>query len=540
MKLRIITAVVDTQALILYTPEGDTIAIKQGDPRLAKIMKDITPILAANNIAVIDLDDYAEKEQNVYKTQEENSNGIVKFFKVAKSKILALFGKESKPEIPVAPPVPPTSVSIAFDENALVVDTYEESPTPDAKPIPESQTTPTAVQQMEKAVAEIMQHAVPAATPEFENPQLDETHEIVAVVDQQVITNVDAIQPQIKNADVLQNYAGITEFLKRVASVASKRRHSSDDLMRFMRRGDLPIADDGSIIIYKVLNRTKEKGVYVDIHSGKVHQKVGSYVCMDESLVDHDRSQECSNGLHVARRDYIHGFQGDVCVMAKVAPEDVIAVPQYDSNKMRVCGYHIIFEMSSEAHNLLRLKKPFTVDTEAQRMLGKAISGDHIGKIEEVRITGHKGAGVVIKSLMNDEAAIESAASNITTSLDKTAEVIPIDPIENVVDIVDPLKVIEEVEQLPTPVQLPEKKEEVIVEPPKEEPVAKPAQEPTKKTPLTRAEKAQKLYEQIKKSKGVERSLLATELLNFKSKAKVGWSSLGFTDDQVEKIKGYV
>ncbi|MEL2330844.1 hypothetical protein, partial [Klebsiella pneumoniae] len=86
-----------------------------------------------------------------------------------------------------------------------------------------------------------------------------------------------------------------------------------------------PIADDGCIVIYKLLLKDgpsdHKEFSYRDIHSQKVPQSVGTLVCMNESLVDPDRRNECSNGLHVARRQYLGNFSGNVCVLAKVAPE---------------------------------------------------------------------------------------------------------------------------------------------------------------------------------------------------------------------------
>lgn len=553
MKLHIVTAVVDTTELILYLDDGTTYRVPQGDPKLAEIVKDITPVLTANKIAVIETEDYTKKTiTNVYLEQEKNSKGIVKFFKVAKDTLLSWFKKEEEVAKQV-PPVPPMRISTITLDDVVVEPVVVSTPLPE----PTTERIAEVVQASESAikaeralaaVTEIIKHAVPAEAEKFNDPQTDKTHEVVAVVNNQIITGVAAVEPQIKHAGKLQNYAGITKFLERVASVADKRRHSVKDLMRFMERGDLPIADDGCIIIYKVLNKVTGKDIFQDVHSGNVIQKVGSYVCMDESMVDHDRGQECSNGLHVARRDYIANFNGTSCVLAKVAPEDVIAVPSYDSNKMRVCGYHIIFELSTEAYELVRQKKAFTDNAEAQRMLGKAISGDHIGKIEEVRITQQKGGGLVIIPLMSKNEESDSMSANVTTSVDPLAQVIPLNEGDAimVVDPVDPKKIAEEVQQIasqpeqPTTSEMPDEKEVVAVQPTIEvvpEPVVTEPKEKAK--PPTRAEKAQALYAQAKAAKGRERILLANELLNYKAKVKVAWSALGMDEKAVLNLKSW-
>lgn len=542
MKIKVNAAVVDTQELVLYCVDGTTHKISQGNPALAKVIKDITPILSANKIAEIDLDSYNEVPANPYKHHEENSGGIVKFFKVTKKRLTDFFKKDEEPATVAL--VPPMAVSvIQLDEQEPK---KEVAPAPvvaapveeDSKWVDEmisktvAKESAVAAEKALSAVAEIMQHAVPTSSPEFDKPT-DATETVVAVVGGKVIDNVSRIEPHIKAAGKLKNYVGVTKFLERVASVADKRRHSVEDLMKFMERGDLPIADDGSIIIYKILNKKDDH--FVDCHTGNVPQKVGSYVCMDESLVDQDRRNECSNGLHVARKHYLSNFAGNVCVIAKVAPEDVIAVPQYDANKMRVCGYHIIFQLSDEEFSLAKSGQSFTEEQSAKQLLGKAISGDHIGKTEEVRITGHKGTGIVVISLMTPQEKVESAADNLITSVDPQVETVDV-VLRNTAAPVNPMDVVAATEAAPAVAPTEEKTVVVVVKTPKE---PDPAKEPKKEAgkPPTRAEKAKALYARAKAAKGRERLLLATELLNFKAAAKVSWSSLGISDKEVENLK---
>src|SRR5690606_843747 len=128
----------------------------------------------------------------------------------------------------------------------------------------------------------------------------------------------------------------------------------------------------------------------------RVKQRIGSFVHMDENLVDPNRRNECSNGLHVARRGYVGNFNGDAIVLAKVRPEDVIAVPEYDANKMRVCGYHIVAELTPAQYEAINQNRPITDAAGGGELLAKVIAGDHIGIIEKVKITEHMGNGVVV------------------------------------------------------------------------------------------------------------------------------------------------
>jgi hypothetical protein len=127
---------------------------------------------------------------------------------------------------------------------------------------------------------------------------------------------------------------------------------------------------------------------------------------MDISLVDHNRRNECSNGLHVARRGYIRSFNGNVCVLAKVRPEDVIAVPDYDANKMRVCGYHIIAELTPEQFQAVERNQGIDTAPGGAELLAKAMSGDHIGITQRVKINGGMGQNLEITDIVPDDQAV--------------------------------------------------------------------------------------------------------------------------------------
>ncbi len=438
--VRIIAAVVDTHNLTLYKESGEAVVIPQGDPRIRMILDTVVPLLVKQNYADVDLTEITPPSE--YAQFEEATNGAVKLFRIAKSKLKSFFGKKDTPsEAPI------------------------EAMTVGSIPVKTEATQPDSVGAAMNVVEDILQHAIPVASPEFheqglatqgnvvetsgltikDNKDDDAQDTIIAVVGDKVIPGVEKIKTQFSRAAALGSTQGVETFLARLGTVIHERKHSVEDLLKFMERGDLPIADDGCILIYKVLNLRNRstsdgKRTFVDCHSGKVEQWVGGYVCMDPSLVDHNRNNECSNGLHVARRGYVREFCGDVCVLAKVAPEDVIAVPAYDANKMRVCGYHIIAELAKEQYTLVRQNKPITDNPDGKILLGKAMAGQHIGKTHEIRITGHMGAGVQVTELDKPQKV-------------KAKEVMPVEALANPQEEakqapVDPKAVVKQVEQL--------------------------------------------------------------------------------------------
>lgn len=355
MKTRVIYMVVDTNRLTLYKEDGESVVIPQGDKRVARLLEEAMPAIQAQGYADVDL---SGGQDTVYSDYEEQSGGLVRFFRVAKTKLKSILGMES------------TETDPQLEANIG----YYGDPT-----------------KLTNTVLEVMAHAKPATSGTIGTGET-----VVAVVGNTVLPDAARLKNHIAHSVKTGSTKGMDAFFGRIAGSIEKRGHSVDDLLRFMEKGDLPVANDGSIIAYKLVRSTANEGVFVDCHTGNVSQQVGSFVCVPEELVDANRRESCSNGLHIARRDYLGGFHGDVCLLVKVAPEDVIAVPHGENSKIRVCGYHIIDRLSPEATKRVKANGPMTGLAEAEAMLARAIAGEHIGRTEIVQITKHRGEGVII------------------------------------------------------------------------------------------------------------------------------------------------
>jgi hypothetical protein len=412
--------------------------------------------------------------------QFEKQSGVVRFFKVAREKLANLFN---------APPVAEAAVGKRPSTPASAV--YE------------------APAQTLSAIDEIMAHAQPVTAADFTTDnvakqgkiveddgrtksQHDDTptsHTIVAKIGNKIIPDMERIESHFARAAKLGSTTGVELFLQRLASVIDQRSHSVEDLLKFMERADMPIADDGSVVIYKVLKRQGDH--YVDCHSKKVPQKVGSYVCMDINLVDRNRNNECSNGLHVARRGYISGFSGDVCTVAKLAPEDVITVPKYDANKMRVMGYHIVAELPNELYQLLNKNRPITETDEGKQLLGEILAGHHVDRLEEVRITQQMGGGVIVTPITKPKAvkpkapAVAPAPAEALSNPEKEKEDAPLNPKEVVKKVAS----------------------------------------------LSRKDQAQKLFKAYQKNPTPKAK---AKLVAFKKSVKLGWKALGIDESLIK------
>ena len=434
-KIIVIAAVVDTQCLTLYTPEGDMHVILQGDPRVPIIVKKLQPVLTGPGTSMeIDLDDMnpmaVAKEPEVKQesalnqfAEFEKQSGVVRFFKVAKKALKNFFSaKDSEPEKPVeiiAPMEMGEVRTFSLAKTMIEVEqATDENYALDGEP--EAVVEPISGTPM-SSIDEVMANAkaIPASSEDFAMTRSEEeTHDVVAVVQQDdgsvgLVPNAHKLATQVAHATASGNSKGMNALLKRLAEMPTSRTHSVEDLLKFLERGDLPITDDGRIVFYKILRKKAGKFGYVDCHSGNVQQGANVEVRMAESLVDPNRHNECSNGLHVARRQYLGSFGGDVCFLGSLAPEDVVAVPDYDANKMRVCAYQLHFLLSAEDFNHVKVDRPFTADMEIAKKLAIILAGNQPPITHMVTIGSSKGGDLTITKIGEEEAVEEVDLSTV-------------------------------------------------------------------------------------------------------------------------------
>ena len=441
--IQVVAFVVDQHNMTLYKPDGTEHLIKQGDPELRRILEAITPVIQDGGVAEVNLSENADIGKE-FKDFEAKTGGLVQFFKVLKADAERFLAALTANKDHVAP----LALGVVPSKNPLVQRVEVKRK--------DSPAAEEAKAKQKDAIAEVLAHAVPTASKEFKAPMADQHDEkgklvsegsetIIAKVGDVVVPGVEKLAGQFEYAAKEGNSTiGMENFLRRIGTVIKDRGHSVEDLLKFLERGDLPIADDGSFVAYKILR--KQGDHFVDCHTRKVPQRVGSYVHMDISLVDPNRRNECSNGLHVARRGYIGQFHGDVCTLIKVNPEDVIAVPEYDANKMRVCGYHIIDLIADADYRKLCSNNAMTDNMAAKVQLGKALAGDHIGITEKVKITAQNGGGVQVTQVTSKAEAKKAQAKQAQGTKRRVAEALKNDKATPVKDeAVDPSKLAKKV-----------------------------------------------------------------------------------------------
>jgi hypothetical protein len=485
MTIRIIAAVVDTKQLRMYKEDGSTVNIPQGDPQLAQLVEQCKPLsnpkafrLPINGsgqpYVEIQFEVPEKVRENAFGDYEKKSGGFTKFFRVVKTKITHLFGDAQVDDTPVAH-VAPTQLG--------------------------------ELPKMDAAIADIMTHAEPISSETFDDNDTTEKHTIVAVTDNGkgktvVVPGVEALKDHVTHAAKLGNTKGMEAFLKRLGAFITQRGHTVKDVLKFMERGDLPLTDDGCIIAYKVLSSTSKvddsplgQGIFVDCHTRKVEQRVGSFVTQSIDLINQDKAQ-CGTGLHIARRAYLGNFSGDIIVMVKIKPEDVIVVPNGEPDKMRVRGYHILAKIPKDEHNKLRSNKEMT-GTNALKLLTMAIAGDHIDVIEIIEITSPSGGSFTRTPVKTSKNFVPQVKKDTPKTV---------------------------------PVSAPVKKPKPVLNAPKVDPkvVAKEVEAKKAETPKTKVQESRELYTNGK----------IAELNAFKKKAKKSWEALGFSHEEIVLLAG--
>lgn len=120
-----------------------------------------------------------------------------------------------------------------------------------------------------------------------------------------------------------------------------------NELYDFMETGNMPITEDGCFLAYK-----KVRDDYKDIFSGTFDNSVGQVCEMPRNLVDDNRANECSKGLHFCSQTYLsqYGSSADrtKVMLVKINPADVVSIPMdYNYTKGRCWKYEVYGEVDS-------------------------------------------------------------------------------------------------------------------------------------------------------------------------------------------------
>ena len=135
----------------------------------------------------------------------------------------------------------------------------------------------------------------------------------------------------------------ICKFLENLMQNPSK--NSIEQLWRFIDHHKLPLTEDGMLLAYKAI-----RSDFKDKYSRTIDNSIGKTITMERNKISDDPNFHCAQGLHVGGLKYSgpegwYSSGGDICVIVKVNPRDVVCVPHdHESTKIRVCEYTVVKE----------------------------------------------------------------------------------------------------------------------------------------------------------------------------------------------------
>ncbi|MFA5366664.1 MAG: hypothetical protein WC333_02170 [Dehalococcoidia bacterium] len=93
--------------------------------------------------------------------------------------------------------------------------------------------------------------------------------------------------------------------------------------------------------IVKSDKKGQRKVQYTDMHSRTMTIELGVPATKKRNLCDANPDIDCSNGLHCGATAYVEWYSNtnSIILVCLVNPMNVVAVPEHDARKMRVCEY---------------------------------------------------------------------------------------------------------------------------------------------------------------------------------------------------------
>ena len=135
-------------------------------------------------------------------------------------------------------------------------------------------------------------------------------------------------------------YKPLLNFLDKL--MANPSRRAVNELYTFLEHKNMPLTADGNFQAYKSVSAD-----FLDHHTGKFSNKVGSVLEMVRNTVCDDANVGCSYGFHAGSLEYAKSFGGvgSRLLIVEINPADVVSVPLDSScQKLRTAKYKVVSE----------------------------------------------------------------------------------------------------------------------------------------------------------------------------------------------------
>lgn len=135
------------------------------------------------------------------------------------------------------------------------------------------------------------------------------------------------------------------------------------EIYDYCKAMDFEITDDGCFLAYKKVR--KDLGSVFD--NGETKHKIGEYT--EVKVYDTERTNVCSNGLHFCSKSYLQYYPGDVIIIVKVNPKDVVSIPvDYNFAKGR-CRKYLVVGILGDKNKTLKDVDESTLDKSVGTIL---------------------------------------------------------------------------------------------------------------------------------------------------------------------------
>ena len=161
--------------------------------------------------------------------------------------------------------------------------------------------------------------------------------------------------------------------------------NSRGQLFNFINNREMPVLPTGEVIGYKGVRED-----FMDIYSGSVHNYIGAEISMERKNVDDNPDHGCSYGYHVGSHNYANSWRGSEGKLLLVAffPEDAVSVPHDSTEKLRVCKYRVIADITKRPH---ALDEPaYTADGDSVKTVEKYEEQSELLDHSDTNLAGFK------------------------------------------------------------------------------------------------------------------------------------------------------
>lgn len=135
------------------------------------------------------------------------------------------------------------------------------------------------------------------------------------------------------------------------------------EIYDYCKAMDFEITDDGCFLAYK--NVRSDLGSIFD--NGQTKHKIGEYT--EVKMYDTERTNTCSKGLHFCSKSYLQHYVGEVTIIVKINPKDVVSIPvDYNFAKGR-CRKYLVVGILNDKDKMLSDVDESTLDKSVGNIL---------------------------------------------------------------------------------------------------------------------------------------------------------------------------